>query len=220
MAVTPRGSTGNPPGCNRPPPRGCPTARPTPGWKGREGWVSWDPYSVFGLFWTLFRSAPSGARPSSQARASTTASRACDHAAGKTLGMLRPHRRRGRRSACRSAQNPWMSTGRVHGRQRKSGQTRRPSVPPVRPAPPGPSGSGRGSCAPGAAAGAGAGCNRMDASSFYVSARTRPIMFRPAILRNYEFHGQRGAAAISTHLASAPTTSRTNLEGQWQSHGG
>ena len=34
VAVTPRGSTGNPPGCNRPPPRGCPTARPTPGWKG------------------------------------------------------------------------------------------------------------------------------------------------------------------------------------------
>ena len=34
VAVTPRRSTGNPPRCNRPPPRGCPTARPTPGWKG------------------------------------------------------------------------------------------------------------------------------------------------------------------------------------------
>ena len=34
VAVTPKGSTGNPSGCNRPPPRGCPTTCPTPDWKG------------------------------------------------------------------------------------------------------------------------------------------------------------------------------------------
>ena len=33
-----------------------------------------DPYSIVRLFWTLFRSAPSAARPSSQARASPAAS--------------------------------------------------------------------------------------------------------------------------------------------------
>ena len=44
--------------------------------------------------------------------------------------------------------------GRVHGRWRRSGRVWRPSVPPVRPAPPGLSGSSRGSCTSDAADGA------------------------------------------------------------------
>ena len=41
---------------------------------GCPRWVCRNPYSIVRLFWTLFRSAPSAARPSSQARASPAAS--------------------------------------------------------------------------------------------------------------------------------------------------
>ena len=86
------------------------------------------------------RRRPAPGRP--RRRACPVASQACDHAADKTLGMLRPHRRRGRRPVCRSVQNPRMPAGMVRGRWRSGEQAWHPSVPPVRPAPPGPGGNG------------------------------------------------------------------------------
>ena len=51
-------------------------------------------------------------------------------------------------------------------------------------------------------------------SPAFLLVRSGLIMFRPAILRNYEFHGQRGAAAAPEHQASGmPCQSEPNLLG-------
>ena len=51
-------------------------------------------------------------------------------------------------------------------------------------------------------------------SPAFPPVRSGPIMFRPAILRNYEFHGRRGAAAAPEHRASGrPCQSEPNLPG-------
>ena len=60
----------------------------------------------------------------------------------------------------------------------------------------------------------GVGCNRRNAPPFCVGARAGTIMFRPAILRNCGFRGQRGAAAASEHQASGRSCqSEPNLMG-------
>ena len=94
----------------------------------------------------------------------------------------------------------------------KSGQAWRPSVPPVRPAPPRPGGNGRGSCAPDAATGAGRQLYQNGVPSFCVSARTGPIMVWPSALRSLRLHGQSGAAVIPRRRASGrPHQSEPNM---------
>ena len=101
---------------------------------------------------------------------------------------------------------------RVYGRWRKGGQAWRPSASPVRPAPPGPSGNGRGSCAPGAAAGAGRRLQQKEAPSFCVSTRAGTIMVWPSALRSLRLHGQSGAAVIPRRRASGrPHQSEPNM---------
>ena len=55
-------------------------------------------------------------------------------------------------------------------------------------------------------------CNAISDRGMVPRIRPKSIMFRPAILRNYEFHGQRGAAAAPEHQASGrPCQSEPNL---------
>ena len=161
-AVTPRGPAGNPPWCNRPPPRGYPCRPPRPLLEG--GRVSWDPHSMSGLFWTLYPPRrPSTRQVAKSGRCGGHPCRNCSpHIIRQTINVSPIGRRldaklREQMKICVNSMLCLMARPQIHLPNVKTylDVVNTYSVPPVRPAPPGPGGNGRGPCSPDAAAGAG-----------------------------------------------------------------